>query len=451
MTKTAVEIATSVRAGTSSARAEIAAALDRIDRSQPQIGAWQVVRRDKALAEADAVDARIDRVALPLAGVPVAIKDNIPVKGEPMRDGARGSAASLQTSDHEVVRRLRSAGAVVVGLTRVPELCIWGATDSSFGITRNPWALDRTPGGSSGGTAAAVASGDVPIGHGNDGMGSIRIPAACCGLVGLKPGLGVVPSGLGATNWNDMAENGPLATTVEDAALLFSVLADDPSYAVVKDPARLRIAVSTRAPAAGTPVAAAWRGATDHIGDLLGSLHAVHRATPRYPASLMTTTALQLWTTGAAQDAGLLADAGLLTGSRSLERRNRVHVGIGRALLKRGYPRAAGRESWRVRATEFFDDVDVLITPSLAQPPIAARDWNRASWAASLWANARYAPFAAPWNIIGWPAMTVPAGLDDHGRPVGVQLVGRPGSERTLLALAAQIEGLEPWQRTAVL
>lgn len=443
MTRTAVEIAAAVRAGTSSARAETEGALDRIGRSQPRFNAWQVIRGERALAEADAIDARIDRVALPLAGVPIAIKDNVPVTGEPMRDGTEASDPTPRTADHEVVRRLRAAGAVVVGLTRVPELCIWGATDSSFGVTHNPWDPTRTPGGSSGGTAAAVSAGDVPIGHGNDGMGSIRIPAACCGLVGIKPGIGVVPSGLGPSDWNNMAENGALATTVADTALMFSVLADDPSYATVTEPGRLRIAASIKAPAAGTPVDAAWRDGVGRTAALLGEYHAMFESTPRYPASLMTTTALQLWTTGAADDASEMADPS------KLERRNRVHTGIGRALAKRGYPTSRGRDLWRTRATAFFRDIDVLMTPTLAQPPIQARAWSQSSWPATLWANARYAPFAAPWNIIGWPAMTVPAGLDGNGRPVGVQLVGRPGSESTLLGLAAQIERLQPWQRTA--
>jgi amidase len=125
----------------------------------------------------------LDKASLPLAGLPITIKDNVPVEGEPMRCGSTASDPTLQPADHEVVRRLRDAGAVVVGLTRVPELCVFGATDSKFGLTRNPWNRSRTPGGSSGGSAAAVAAGMVAVAHGNDGMGSIRIPAACCGLV----------------------------------------------------------------------------------------------------------------------------------------------------------------------------------------------------------------------------------------------------------------------------
>jgi len=205
MTQTAAEIAAAVRTGKLTARTATEHALERIEQRDGRIGAFQEVRVFKSLHEADAIDARQDKETLPLAGVPIPIKDNVPVAGEPMRIGSSGSDPAPQQADHEIVRRLREAGAVLVGLTRVPELCVFGATDSDFGITRNPWDLGRTPGGSSGGSAAAVASGMVPAAHGNDGMGSIRIPAACCGLVGIKPGLGVVPAELGNGSWFDMS------------------------------------------------------------------------------------------------------------------------------------------------------------------------------------------------------------------------------------------------------
>jgi amidase len=446
MELTAVEIAAAVRSGSLTAQEATARALQRIESSQPVTNAWQVVRSEAALAEAAAIDRGPQRSALPLAGVPVAIKDNVPVSGEPMRDGSPASDPAPQAADHEVVRRLRSAGAVVVGLTRVPELCVWGATDSRFGITRNPWDPERTPGGSSGGSAAAVAAGDVPIAHGNDGMGSIRIPAACCGLVGIKPGSGVVPSDDHSSHWNGMSENGPLATTVADAALMLSVLAGDPALAAPGDPGTLRIALSTRAPAPLTPVAAPWRDAAERVGRVLREAgHRLTEQTPRYTPTLLTTTGMALWTTGTAEEADLLADP------QGLERRNLRHAAIGRALARRGHPKPAPREAWRSRAEEFFGAVDVLLTPALAQPPLPARAWSSRGWVRSAVANARYAPFAAPWNIAGWPAMTVPAGLDPDGRPVAVQLVGRPGTEPMLLALAAQVEALQPWPRTAPL
>ena len=168
-----------------------------------------------------------------LAGVPVAMKDNIAVAGEPLRNGSLATPSGPATADHPVVARLRAAGAIIVGITAVPELCIWGSTDSPAAITRNPWDTNRSPGGSSGGSAAAVASGMVPIAHAADGLGSIRVPAASCGLFGIKPGLGVVPAELGPNSWFGMAENGPLATTVADAALMLSVMAGRPELAEV--------------------------------------------------------------------------------------------------------------------------------------------------------------------------------------------------------------------------
>jgi amidase len=274
---TAVETVAAVRAGTTTARAATEAALARIAAVEGLLGAFQVVRGEKALAEADALDGRRDLAELPLAGLPVAVKDNLPVAGEPMRDGSAGSDPAPQEHDHEVVRRLRAAGAVVVGTTRVPELCVFGATDSVFGVTRNPWDPSRTSGGSSGGSAAAVAGGTVAVASGNDGMGSIRIPAACCGLFGIKPGHGVVPADLGNGSWFGMAENGPLATTVADAALVLSVLAGRPELADVGQPATpLRIAVSTRSPVVGTRVDPAYVDAALRTGDALsGAGHTV--------------------------------------------------------------------------------------------------------------------------------------------------------------------------------
>jgi amidase len=443
MTATAAAIAADVRAGTRTARQEVEDALARIDAVDGRLGAYQEVRVFAALREADEVDARPDRADLPLTGVPVAIKDNVPVAGEPMRIGSAGTDPAPQPADHPVVQRLRAAGAVVVGLTRVPELCVFGATDSVYGITRNPWNLDRTPGGSSGGAGAAVASGTVPVAHGNDGMGSIRIPAACCGLVGIKPGRGVVPAELGNGSWFDMAENGPLATTVEDAALVLSVLAGRPELARIAAAGALRVAISTRAPMPGTPVDRHWAAATRETGDLLREAgHDVFPADPPY-GQVVGTSGIVRWTAGTELDARLLADR------RRLEPRTRRHAAVGRALLRLGYPKEKGRTDWQRRAERLFERVDVLVTPALARPPLPARAWSEAGWLANVWSNARYAPFAAPWNLAGWPAMSVPAGLDPGGLPLAVQLVAPPGNEARLLAVAAQLEQLRPWPRTA--
>jgi amidase len=360
-----------------------------------------------------------------------------------MRLGSAGSDPEPQQQDHEVVRRLRRAGAVVVGITRLPELGVFGTTDSSFGVTRNPWDRMRTPGGSSGGSAAAVASGTVPVAHANDGMGSIRIPAACCGLVGIKPGTGVVPSELGRGSWFGMAENGPLATTVADAALVLSVLAGRSELAEVEEPNNLRIAVSTKAPLALTPVDKHWAAAARESADLLrGAGHTVSANDPPY-GQLLPPAELVRWFAGTSVDVEELAEP------KRIAARTRRHAAVGRVARRIGLPRENGRARWQSRAERFFADFDVLLTPTLAQPPVPAKAWSERGWLANLLSNARYAPFAAPWNLAGWPAMSVPAGLDPSGLPLGVQLVARPGGESTLLGLAAQLERLRPWPRTA--
>lgn len=434
MNLTANEIAESVRRGESSAREHTQSALDRIAELDGPVGAFQVVRREAALNEADAVDARADRSVLPLAGVPIAIKDNVPVAGEPMRDGSAGSDPGLQDTDHEVVRRLRDAGAVVVGLTRVPELCVFGATDSTFGVTRNPLDLERTPGGSSGGSAAAVAAGMVPVAHGNDGMGSIRIPAACCGLVGIKPGLGVVPAGLGNGSWFDMSENGPLATTVADAALVLSVMAADPNLAEVKEPGSLRIALSTKVPMPLTPLHKDWRGAARATAGLLRSAgHTVREADPTYGQTLATSE-IARWTAGTELDAQWLQDR------RRMAKRTRRHAAVGRMVLRAGFPKEKGRAAWIDRAEQLFADHDVLLTPALARYPKSSVTWSERGWLANTFSDARHAPFAAPWNLAGWPAIVVPAGTGTGTTPLAIQLVARPGGEGLLLGLAATID-----------
>lgn len=443
MHSTVTGIAAAVRSGELTARGATEAALARIAERDPAIGAFQVVRTDAALREADGVDQRADRFSLPLAGVPIPIKDNVPVSGEPMRNGSQGSDSAPREFDHEIVRRLRRAGAVVVGITRVPELCVFGATDSAFGITRNPWQPAHTPGGSSGGAAAAVAAGMVPAAHGNDGMGSIRIPAACCGLVGIKAGLGVVPADLGNGSWFDMAENGPLATTVADTAAVLAVLAARPELAEVAEPGALRIAVSTRSPSQGVPVHRSWAEAARTAGGALREAgHTVRQANPDYGQRL-TVTELARWTAGTELDRRALARPDAVVA------RTRRHAALGRLVLRAGFPKDSGRQLWQQRAERFFADHDVLVTPALAQSPLRAVEWSRRGWVANLLSNLRYAPFAAPWNVAGWPAMTVPTGVGADGLPRAVQLVTRPGGEATLLGLAATLERLRPWQRTA--
>ena len=437
---TATAISAAVRAGTRTATDAVTEALDRIADRDPELRAFVVVRRQAALAEAAALDDRPDRHELPLAGVPVAIKDNVAVAGEALRNGSTATSAEPAPADHPVVARLRAAGAIVVGITAVPELCIWGSTDSPAAITRNPWNTDRIPGGSSGGSAAAVASGMVPIAHGADGMGSIRVPAASCGLFGIKPGHGIVPADLGPNSWFGVAENGPLATTVEDAALMLAVLADRPDLSVIEPRRDLRIAVAVGSPVAFWRTDPHWARAAHEIASLMNDLgHTTAVCRLYYPV----VAPIARWLAGPAVDARGL-------NRRLLQRRTRTHVAVG-GLVLRGKlvneNRLARAES---RVLKQLDGFDAVLTPALAHPPPHAKARSTQSWPVNAYTDMHYAPYSAQWNVFRWPAASVPAGLHPYsGTPTAVQIAARPGQESLILSIAAQIQQHRPWPRVS--
>jgi amidase len=442
---TAKQIARAVRRGDTSATQVVADHLDHIRDADHELNAFRVVRAAAAAAEAEQVDEEPDLADLPLAGVPVAVKENTAVAGLSTWNGSAAGAAPVAGADHEVVRRLRGAGAVVIGVTRMPELGLWATTDDQSAVTRNPWRTDRTPGGSSGGAAAAVSAGLVPFAHGNDGLGSIRIPAACCGLVGIKPGRGVVPSGLAAESWFGLAEHGILATTVADAATGFAVLAGRTPEKLV-EPSRLRVAVSLRSPVHGVRPDAANRGAVAAASRLLvGAGHDVVTADPVYSTKLRL-KGLATWFAGAYRDA---EESGLDVAA--LQPRTRRHIKLGAWAWRRGYVREEDRADFRDQCIGFFSDrsFDLMLSPALAAAPPPAVAWSGRSWRANMAANLRYAPYAAPWNVAGLPAVVVPMGTRPDGLPLGVQLVGPPGAELLLLAVAGQLELAAPWARHA--
>ncbi|WP_035803153.1 amidase [Kitasatospora mediocidica] len=446
--RSAVEIAAAVRAGEVTAREVVAEHLTRIADVDGRVGAFRTVWPARALAEAEALDRRSDLADLPLAGVPVAVKDNLAVSGEATRHGSAATPSDAAREDHEVVRRLRAAGAVPVGLTQVPELCVFGTTDSVYGVTRSPWDLSRSAGGSSGGSAAAVAAAMVPIAVGNDGMGSIRIPSANCGVLGLKPGRGSVPAGLGVDGWFGMAENGPITTSAADAVLMYRVLAQSAWTDSAAAPDRtdgLRIALSARCPSVGIRVDPAHVAAVRGTGRLLADAgHIVSRAEAPYPLWLGP-AAVGRWLEGTAADAAAL-DA------RLLNARTRRHAAVGRLVARTGLVRATQRSRWEELLESFFSRHDVLVTPTLAQRAPSAERWHTRGWAVNVASNIRYAPFSFPWNLAGWPALALPAGEHPtHRVPLSVQLVAPPGGEERLLALAALLEKRRPWTRTAPL
>ncbi|MGY1732453.1 amidase [Geodermatophilus sp. SYSU D01045] len=441
-------LAARVRAGEVSAVEVVRAHLAHLAEVEPRIGAFRVVRAEEALAEAAAVDADPRRAVLPLAGVPVAVKDNVGVAGETVTDGCAAHSTTAD-ADHEVVARLRAAGAVVVGVTRVPELCLYAATDGPGTVTRNPWDTALSPAGSSGGSAAAVAAGAVPLAHGNDGMGSLRLPAAACGLVTLKPGRGVLPGGIGADDWSGMAVNGVLATTVEDVALGTAVLAGEDAGLgwSAPDPGRpLRIAVGRRSPVAGSRPDGPARAAVERTARLLrGAGHVVVERDPVIPTGAAV-GAIARWLAGAEDDAAALG-----LDRAALQPRSRAHARLGRLARRAGLVRPATAERFRERTAAFFaeDDLDVLLTPITNGPPLPARPWHERGFLANVTANARWAPWASPWNLAGVPAVVLPVGTREEGVPLAVQLVGPPGSETRLLWLAGELERRAPWRRHA--
>ncbi|MCL2583080.1 MAG: amidase family protein [Streptosporangiales bacterium] len=432
--QTAVGIASAVRSGKATAAEVVAAHLAQIRAHDPEIGAFVRVREQRAAREAEAVDARADRPDLPLAGVPVSVKDTVPVAGEPLRHGSAATPAGPQASDDPLVARLRAAGAVVTGLTNLPELAIYSFTDSAYGITRNPWNRSRTAGGSSGGAAASVASGMVPLAHGSDGLGSLRIPAAACGLFSIKPGPGVVP---GTGHWFGLSENGPIAATVADAALMLGVMAGT-AYPLA-GPGPLRIALSARPPGRGLAIAPDRVAAVRESGKLLAGLgHSVSHADPPYPGWLAPVLS-SYWFAAPASEAGPhLAD---------MEARTRRHVRAGQAVLRVRPPRPSDRERLRAALAPFFDSHDVLLVPTLARPCPPALRYGTRSWRRSVATALRFSPLTGVWNLAGYPAATVP--VPASGMPGSVQLVAAEGREDLLLNLAAQLERARPWPRHA--
>jgi amidase len=433
----AAEIAAAVRAGKVTAAEVVTGHLDRIARLNAELGAFIRIRATAAIAEARAVDARADRADLPLAGVPVAVKDCVPVTGEPMSNGSAAFSQVPQEHDHPAVARLRSAGAVVAGLTNLPELAIYPFTDSGYGIARNPWDPRRTPGGSSGGSAAAVASALVPLAHGTDGLGSVRIPAAACGLFGIKPGTGVVPGDLGTSGWYGLSESGALATTVTDASLMLGAMAGI-SYSL--DPSGpLRIAVSVRPPGPGIMIHPSCSAPVRATAELLGKAgHEVTDATPPYPGWLVPVL-LSYWVAGPAEEAAGYA--------AQMEPRTRRHVRAGELATRVRPLRASDRARLRAVLEPFFDRHDVLVMPTLARPCPPARRYGERSWLGSVAKALMFAPMTGLWNLAGFPAASVPVPGD--ALPGAVQLVAAPGHEQTLLALAAEIERAGPWRRHA--
>jgi amidase len=436
--RSASELAELVRSRSVTAAEVVRAHLDRILAIDSTVGAFQVLCPDQALADAAALDARDNLDDLPLAGVPIAIKDHVDVVGLPTRNGSIATDPAPKQTDTSFVTRLRDAGAVIVGKTRVPEMCGWATTDSAYGVTRSPWDLRLASGGSSGGSAAAVSSGMVPLAHGSDGGGSIRIPSSACGLFGLKPGLGTIPLAR-PDEWHGLAAHGPIATTVADVALGLAVMAQRPELATVAPVERsLRIAMSVKPVMSGTVEQRYLDAVTTVAGVLTDLGHTVTSADPDYGSDFMLTAGVR-GMGGIAQEA-----AGLSL--RRLERRTVPGVMVGRAVERFGLIRQAQYDAYYQRMVDFFTSYDLLITPTVAFWRIEAEGWSRRSWIANLRAS-MFAGFTPQWNVAGMPAAAMPVRAEPDRVPPSVQIAGPRGAEGLILSVAQQIEAAHPWQR----
>ena len=436
-------------AGAISAPALLELYLERISRVDREVRSYRVVLVESARREAAAAQVRLDSgERLPFLGVPVAIKDDVDVAGEFTCFGS-GAYDQAATADSDVVRRLREAGAVILGKTAVPEMMVWPFTETmSFGATHNPWDLAYTPGGSSGGSGAAVAAGLAPIALGSDGAGSIRIPASWCGLFGLKPQRDRVPLSPHDDAWCGLSVNGPLSRTVEDAALFLDATNTGKSprggfvKAAGRKPGRLRIALSTRLPLAVVArVGRAQQRALDGLEALLRDLgHEVLWRDPDYPAWAMYGHVLpRMWR-------GVYEDVRTLPHPERLEPRTRAISRLGSLVSDRQIARIRAAEpTLAARVQSIFDDIDVLITPGTATGPSRIGQYQHRGGVGTLVRVASRVPFNVIFNATGQPAAALPWAFDGDSLPVSVQLVGRPSDEATLLALSTQIESARPW------
>jgi amidase len=448
------ETARALADGTLTSRALVEQTLARIEASQGSLNAFRIVRTDAALAEAEAADAQLAAgVRKPLLGVPIAVKDDMDVAGEPTAFGCQGEFPAV-ARDGEAVRRLRAAGAVIVGKTNTCEFGQWPFTEGpAFGATRNPWSPEHTPGGSSGGSAAAVAAGLVPAALGSDGAGSVRIPASWTHLVGIKPQRGRISTWPRGESFQGITVNGTLARTVADAALLLDAASGnhdldphrppgvDASAAVGRDPGRLRIALALKPPFTALPARLQpdVRARVVELAEKLSALgHIVEEADPPY--GQIGLTFIPRATAGIAERVREAPFPALL------DRRTRDAARLGGLLG--GVPLRAARGAEAVlhrRIGGFFTSYDVVLAPTTAAPPPRIGAMLRLGGLATDRAMIAACPYAWPWNVLGWPGVNVPAGFVGEGLPVGAQLLGPANSEPLLLSLAAQLEADLRW------
>lgn len=451
----AAEQARLIAAGRVTARQVVEHTLERIAALDPVLNAFAVVLAEESRAAADELDARqaAGEALGRLHGVPIAIKDENDVAGVPTAFGG-AAFTTPAAADSEIVRKLRAAGAIIIGKTRMPEFGIWPFTETSAnGYTRNPWNPQFSTAGSSGGTAAAVASGMVAAAIGGDGGGSIRLPSSWCGLFGLKCQRGRTSAAPNSHLWRALGVVGPLTRTVEDSALIYDVISGSTETdvwraeplegslveALARDSGPLRIAVSLKNPTGSASPDTETVEAIHATAAALRELgHTVVDVDPRYPS---------LGTTFMAQVArGVRDEAERAEYPELLEKRTRDFVKFGR-VFGGGVERAERRgvELGAAFDADFFAAFDLLITPTTPSPAVPVGQLDGAGAVAAIRKATPVASFTGIWNVLGNPAAAIPTGWSASGLPLSAQIIGPANSEPLILELSAQLEKSRPW------
>ena len=460
----AVTMAELVASGQVSARELVDAAIERIETLNPQLNAVVADHFENARTSAErSLDG-------PFAGVPYVLKDmTAQLEGSRTTHGSRIMAdAPVSTYDTEIVKRFKRAGLITIGRTNSPELALSATTEPLLhGPARNPWDTSRTTGGSSGGSAACVAARIVPIGHGGDGGGSLRMPASCCGIVGFKPSRMRTPHGPDVSSvWESCCGEFVMTRTVRDSAWLldevagqdigayYSAPADDGPYRdmIERDPGRLRIAWSARGPD-NSETHPDCIAAAEHAAQLCADLgHEVIEAVPQIPASLgeqFGDAFLGLIAIETARDADELAElTGQPINAETFEPTNLSFIEHGRSF--------SGVDAVRFRRVlhniaracgPFFEDYDIYISPTLAKPPVPIGDIDTRcpDWLEFFTHMFGFMPFTSLFNVTGSAGVSLPLYWNDEGLPIGTQFISRMGRDGLVLSLAAQLERAQPW------
>ncbi|MBO3459551.1 amidase [Aetokthonos hydrillicola Thurmond2011] len=448
--KTALEQAELIRRREVSPIELVEIYLNRISTLNPQLGSYFTVTAEQAIADAQAKTEILTTTSElpPFFGVPISIKDLNPVADVPCTYGNPALLNNIPNYDDGVVTQIKQAGFIILGKTATSELGSFPYTEpTGFPAARNPWNLEYTPGGSSGGAAAAVAAGLCAIAQGSDGGGSIRGPAACCGLVGIKPSRGRVSHAPVGDRLSGLATNGPLARTVADAAALLDVISGyvtgdpywlpdpQPSFlaATQEKPGRLRIAYTTNIPPMGKADKNCEQGVLQTLKFLEELGHTVEEIS--FDFSGLVEPFTFVWQTGVAASA---------IPSEALQPLNRWLIAqtgsAGQYLQAVSQLQMISRQ-----IVAIFETVDVLVLPVYLHSPIRVGEWADLSPQETFQKIIHWIAPCPPANATGQPAIALPVGFDEVGLPIGVQLMGRPAAEATLISVAAQLEAANPW------